>query len=205
MEENKWFQFFQRHWYKCLLGLLTIALVLVWTERLFGKKQTGRGQDYLLAAQIFERIKQGDRVELESVHTAENILNSHRELRPFYETLLAQAFFAQNNPQKGRELAESSLKRIAQEIPEAYVRYAQGTLLILDGQLEEALAESQSLQAEEGSYLEAFNLLRICALSNEKAVWERLREHPRFPEFASLFQEGAVTLGGVIEGTQKLP
>lgn len=189
MEENKWFQLLKKHGTKGVLGLLVVATVLIWGERLFGKKHGKNRQDYIVAAQVLQRFQQGERIELESLLNAEGIVRRHPELKASYEAMLARGFFEQNDPTKGAAYAAASLKRNETKLSAPYTAYAQTSLLIAEGKLDEALTEASRLQPPEGSILEAFNLLRIAMLSKEPD-FSSLQNHPRFAEVAALFQEG---------------
>lgn len=192
MEENKWIHFLQKHWFKGVLSLLTLSMVLVWGERLFGKRHTGQRDDYLVIERIAQRYNQGEPIELESLLSAEGIVNKHPEIRPSYETMLAQLFFVQSEKEKGVKYAKRTLERNAKELPAPYLAFGRASLQIAKGDLDGALESSLRLEAAEGSYLEAFNLLRICVLGEDH--WNQLRQHPHYDAIAPLFKEGAVSL-----------
>ena len=194
--ESKWIELLKNHWSKALMGIMILATILVWSERLFGKKQGGSRQDYLIAAQVFERFQRGELLDLESLLSAEGIVNKHPELKASYENMLARSFFAQNDVAKGMLYAKNSLERNQKSLPAPYAEFGRATLLIAESKLDEALEITRQLKADEGSFLEAFNLLRLAMLGEEES-WAQLHSHPRFNAIAPLFQEGGVSLSAL--------
>ena len=190
--ESKWIGLLRKYWSKALMAILVLATILVWGERLFGKKHVNSRQDYLLASQVFQRFQRGELIDLESLLSCEGIVRNHPELKS-YENMLAFCFFSQNDVGKAVSYASNALKRNHRELPTPYADYARATLLIAEAKLDEALEISKNLNAEEGSILEAFNLIRL-AMLGEKESWVKLRAHRRFDLIAPLFQEGSVSL-----------
>jgi|GEM_PF-5855968 len=191
--DNRWLELFKKHWSKAIVAAMILATVLVWSERLFGKKPLGGREDFIVVSRLFERFQRGEMIDLESLLSAETILNNHPELKASYENMLARCFFAQNDAGKALLYANSLLERNRNELPLPYAQFGQATLLIAEAKLDEALQISRGLQAEEGSLLEAFNLLRLAMLGEEES-WSKLYSHKRFESIAPLFQEGGINL-----------
>ncbi len=191
--EGRWIGLLKEHWSKALIAIMVIITILVWSERLFGKKEVNSQQDYVLASQLFERFQRDEMIDLESLLATEDIINKHPELKASYETMLARCFFMQNDPAKGIAYATSALERNKHALPAPYSAFGHASLLIADSKFDEALVITEQLKAEEGSLLELFNLVRLAMLRKETS-WERVRSHPRFDAIAPLFQEGAVSL-----------
>lgn len=190
--ENKWIVFIRNHWSKLLMALLIAATILVWSERLFGKKVSHCREDFLTANQFFQRFQRGELIDLESLLSCEGIVKKHAELQSL-DGILASCFFAQNDVTKGLLYANRALQRNESSLPPAYVQFGKASILIRESKLEEALEISKQLNVEEGSILEAFNLLRLAMLGEEES-WSKLHSHSRFDLIAPLFQEGSVSL-----------
>ncbi len=190
---SRWLELFKKHWSKAIVAGMILATILVWSERLFGKKQLGSREDFIVASRLFERFQRGEMIDLESLLSAETILKNHPELKASYENMLARCFFAQNDAGKALLYANSLLERNKKELPLPYAQFGQATLLIAEEKLDEALEISRQLQAEKGSLLEAFNLLRL-AMLGATDCWHKLYSHKRFENIAPLFQEGGLDL-----------
>lgn len=195
-EEHKSLQFLKKHWSKLLLGFLGVASIAAWGERFLTSNHTRSTQDFLIAHQITERFERGEPLASESIEVTENILKRHPELHPKLDTVLAMTYLAQAKPEKGLPYAKAPLTHV--ELPAAYQSYAETSLLIAEKRYDEALTQAQALEADQGSTLQALNLLRIVSLERELGrtsdTWERLSAHPKFDAVAALFQEGQLSL-----------
>ncbi|MCH9611174.1 MAG: hypothetical protein S4CHLAM81_14490 [Chlamydiales bacterium] len=190
--ESKWIEYLRKHWSKGLMAILILATIFVWTERAFGKKHVGNREDYIMASRCFSRFMRGEQIDLESLLSCEAIVQKHPELK-LYQPMLASCFFAQNDPQKALSWASKALERNQNELPSAYRDFAKASLLIAEDQHEQALALTRTIEAERGSILEAFVIMRL-AMLGEKGSWEKLHAHERYSEVAALFSEGGITL-----------
>lgn len=216
MEENKFINFFSKHWSKLLLGFLAIASIAAWTERFLSSNHTQTTQDYLLANQIFERCQRGEHLDVESIEMAENILDRHPELHPKYDALLALTFFSQTKTDKGMKYARSLIEHVAATLPSYYKEYATTSLLIAEEKYDEAYLAAQKLEtelkAEEGfPTLDAMNTLRLLFLADrldnadqKRITWEKLEKHPSFLSIQPLFHEGSLSLSDYIWHTSRL-
>ncbi len=200
MEENKYLNFFTKHWSKLLLGFLAIASLAAWGERFFSANRMQSQQDFLIGAQILEQFYSGNTLPIESIETAEVILERHPELHPKYDTMLAMTYLSQRNPNKGLVYAKAPLKHV--ELPTPYLSYGATTLLIAEKRFDEAYQQAQALYTDlQGetthTTLYGLNLLRLISLETEmgahSTLLEEFKSHPAYPEIISLFQKGTLS------------
>jgi hypothetical protein len=206
MEENKFLALLSKHWSKIVLGILAIATVAVWSERLFKSNKSEKSQDFFIAQQIFERFQKGEYLAPESIEATQNILERHPELHPKYDPVLALTFFAQQKTPEGICYARSLINHAQQHLPDVYKEYANTTLLISEGKYEEAFREASFLEAklsEQPGYptLEAVNTLRLLFLAREigntegqHRFWTKLSQHPSYSTLLSIFQTENLSL-----------
>ena len=138
MEENKLIALLNKHWSKCLLLLLAIACIAVWTERYFRSNQQKSRLDFIAAHQIFERFQKGEFFDNESLINAEHILQRHPELHPKYDPLLALTYLAQHQVHEAKNYAMSTIMRASKQLPGFFKEYAQASLMIADENYSEA-------------------------------------------------------------------
>lgn len=213
MDENKIISFLGKHWTKILLGVLAVACILVWTERLLGSHRHQSKQDYVVASQILEQFRKGESLPQESIEIAEGILARHPELRPKFDSILALAYFSQANSEKGIYYARSVIERAATELPAAYRDYAQASLFISQKRFKEAFEAALSLykklkDSSDYSTLDAMNTLRLVFLSEilgkeeeKKIYWEKLEKHTGYHLIEPLFHEGRLSLPDFVKFT----
>lgn len=206
MEENKLITLLSKHWSKFLLGILAVATVAAWSERLLHSNQNENKHDFFIAQQIFERFHKGEYLPAESIEAAQNILDRHPELHPKYDLVLALTFFSQQKPAEGTRYARSLINHAEQHLPPLYKDYAHTTLLISDGHYRDAFSAAITLEeklASQTGYdtLDAMNTLRILFLAHElgeaaqqQTSWIKLSQHPAYASIASVFQAGNVSL-----------
>ena len=206
MEENKLIALAGKHWSKILLGILAIATIAAWSERLMHSNQTENSHDFLIAQQIFDRFQKGEYLPAESIESVQNILSRHPELHPKYDPVLAITFFSQQKTQEASHYARSLINHTHGHLPNAYKDYAHTTLLISEGQYAEAFSAAISLEEKlcaqvDCQTLDAMNTLRLLFLARqlgdvacERIYWSKLTMHPAYCAITSLFQVGNTSL-----------
>lgn len=206
MEENKLIAYLSQHWSKILLGILVLATIGAWTERLMHSNQKESKQDFFIAQHIFDRFQKGEYLPSESIESVQNILGRHPELHPKFDVVLALTFFSQQKGQEASQYARSLISHADKHLPLLYKDYAHTTLLISEGLYDQALFSALSLQERlssesDCSALGGLNTLRLLFLARqlnrveeEKLYWSQLTAHPAYEEIASVFQVGNISL-----------
>lgn len=204
MDENKILDWFHKHWFKCVLGLLCLALGAVFLERSLATRNMNSKRDYILAQRTFEQFRTGQPLPVESIELVENILKRHPELHTRYDAPLAQAFLQQENSTRMPPYASATLERVEKHLPTPYAQFVKTSLLIAEENYPEAYVQTEKLHASlkdaEGvENLKAWNLLRFLFLAKEtknpekeKEIWKELQTLSAFPLIEVLFREGEV-------------
>lgn len=162
-----WLQEKQRHFF---YGLTVVVASLFVAFQLFGKFHAPKKSKYLLAIRDFEKwLSSG-----ESFDKIETALREHPELETKFGALIANQFIVNHQGDQAEKYAKAVLNRVQKHLPE-HASFAEGSLTIAKGQLEEALKSSLSLRQKTDSHsvLYGFNLLRIASLYRE------LNNHPQ--------------------------
>ncbi len=206
MEENKLIALVGKHWSKILLGILAIATIAAWSERLLHSNQKENKHDFFIAQQIFERFQKGEYLPAESIESVQNILDRHPELHPKYDLVLALTFFSQQKAQEASHYARSLINHAQGHLPSAYKDYAHTTLLISEGHYVQAFGAATLLEEKLSALsdcqtLDAMNTLRLLFLArqlgdvaHEKTYWAKLTAHPAYGSITSVFQVGTLSL-----------
>lgn len=206
MEENKLIALVGKHWSKILLGILVIAAIAAWSERLMHSNKKGNSLDFLIAQQIFERFQKGEHLPTQSIESVQNILDRHPELHPKYDLVLALTFFSQQNAQEASRYARSLINHAQGHLPNFYKDYAHTTLLISEEKYVQAFDAATSLEEKLSTQtdcqtLDAMNTLRLLFLArqlgdvaHERTYWSKLTSNPAYSSIASVFQVGNVSL-----------
>lgn len=109
----------------------------------------------------------------------EKALSTHPDLNTKFGALIADRFIARNQGDKAKPFADAVFNRVIKQTPE-HTAFAEGSLLISEGKLNEALHRSLALDnsLDQSSLLYGFNLFRLASL------YRALGDHPQ--ELASL-------------------
>lgn len=157
----------------------------------------GDAQVDYLAAEAAYRNWEGTKGE--TLLKLQKILKSHPELHAKYDGAIAQKLLSSSENGLAKIYAKATLKRLGHFSP-YYTEYSNGTLLIADRQLTEALAQAKQLKismenddafwdrashvARHGSILYGYNLVRIAMLEKaagtpegELLAWKTLKEN----------------------------
>ncbi|NGX39804.1 MAG: hypothetical protein KR126chlam1_01137 [Chlamydiae bacterium] len=199
-----WLQDKQRHFF---YGVILVIAVFFVAFQIAGKFHKGPTSNFFAANQVFEKWL----LQKEPFDNLESALQKHPELETKFGARIAEKFIAQNDGESAEPFASRVFQRVFPEIPE-HSTFAQGSLLIAKGNLEEALTMAVSLKErlDNDALLYGFNLVRIASLcraldvSAEEQV--ALRELEGFIEEKSeaalllneCFKEGTTTLSDYI-------
>lgn len=196
----EWLQDKQRHFF---YGVTIVLASLFVAFQAFGKFHKPATSNYLLVNQAFEKwMYQGEAFE-----KLEAALHKNPELETKFGALIADKFLAQNDTDKAQSFADNVFKRVLNQTPE-HTAFAQGSLLIQNGNLREALTSSLTLKADldQDSLLYGFNLVRIASLTRalhsegqEQSALEELETYMETHDKATTvltecFHEGDLTL-----------
>ncbi len=210
MEENKFITLLVKHWSKLLLGILALATLLVWSQRLSNSRNQDQKQDFLIANQIFEQFQRGEYLSIESIESVQKILERHPELHAKYDLVLALTLFSQQKGVDALPYARSLVKQTEGQTPSHYHSFAETTFLISEEKYSEALAAALQLEREiagqpETPILEGMNTLRIFFLADQmgnptekKRAWDKFVKLPSYPTITALFHEGDLSLQELI-------
>jgi hypothetical protein len=156
----------------------------------------GDAQVDFVAAQIAYHKWNGS---VDALARLDKLIGRHPELHAKYDGLIAQKLLNSSKSGLAHSYASSALKRTSGFSPH-YTAFAQGSLLIADGRLQEALTMAKELKANmdndapfwekrshivrHGSLLYAYNLLRIAILEKtagspqgELLAWEEFKKN----------------------------
>ena len=206
MEENKYFDWLRRHASKILMAVICLTAGGIFLDRWLNKHKSSTQQDFVTVKHLFEPFLSGRPLAAESVEAIEKILGSHPELHPKYDSLMALAYFQQENSAKGVACAQMALQRAEKLTQTHYQDFTKATLLIAQKNYKEALTQAQQLEStlQNDASLEmlrTFNLLRIAMLARElgelslaKQSWESVQKMSAFEKVSPLFQEGSYSL-----------
>lgn len=165
------------------VSLLLLILLAVLLRFLFTQQETHE-EDYQRAETEAACLLHGRGEEelLDASHRIEELCHRHEELTPRFASLLAQQHLLAGEENAARELLEPLLSSDHPET-ESFRNYAQASLLIAEGKLEEALALSYATLSPPGTLLQGHLLLRIALLEEELGdltaaaeAWDKLLE-----------------------------
>lgn len=166
--------------------LFYVAVVLVAIGIFAGRSLTRRGavheHDFLQAQVNLQHLQNASEEKGSAIAQLEGVLQRHGELHAKYDGPLAQAHIISGDSAAAREVATPLLERAT---PSHYATFSEGSLLIAEGHLRQALDHSLALKEElrgaDAPLLRAHNLLRIALLQGEtgrpeteRQAWEEL-------------------------------
>ena len=190
---------------KYLVPVFFVALFMTLRVSLAGDKAE---TDFLSAHLAYNAWNEGEELDTVFLTNLKTYMKKHPELDHRYEKPVLQRLMAHGELKLSLPIIEKGLAKVV-ERSSYYDRFGQVSLLVANGHLEKALAESEALKNDlmydnefwevskkehRGSLLFAFNLMRIAMLnqslektSEEYAAWRELKC------FAS-WEEGEVAL-----------
>lgn len=195
---------FKKHWSKFLLSVLLVGCIIAWRDRASSADRSQTRRDFFVVSEISAKFQKNEKLSSETIETVENILKRHPELHAKYDGLLTLAYLSQQNTTKALAHIHQVVGRV--ELPFLYEQYVQTSLLIAEGNYEQALTAAKQLRVDlvgkEGyERLSGMNLLRLAFLAETVGdpivcteAWENLRLHPLFPTIQVFFTEGKISL-----------
>lgn len=147
-------------------GCVFIVGALILSFKMFYPKK--QSTDFLMVEKAYTQWEQTGE-NLEELSTA---LKHHPEMEAKFGAFIADRFILQGNGDAAKAFAEGVFQRISNYIPK-HTAYAQGSVLIAQGNLSQALEQTLQLKEDitKDSLLYGFALLRAASLSralNEK-------------------------------------
>jgi hypothetical protein len=175
-----------------LYAIAALFIAIIFLFRFVSARTLSAEGDYFQAQNDMTQLQtnslQASEVDLSRL---EAILKRHPELQAKYDGLIAQSLLIDQEVQKAVPFAERTFQRLKNDPVGFYENYANTSLLIGEGQYEQAISQAQQLkgqmdQATEqaGSTLYVFNLIRIAMLhqqlnqvDQERLAWEALQNY----------------------------
>lgn len=164
-----WLQVSRRHFFYGVLVIVAAFFVAFQIYERFTKPQINQ---VLTASAAYDKwAHQGEAFE-----NLEAMLDARPELETKFGALIAKRFIVQNEGDRAEPYAQNVFDRVLKHTPD-HAAFANGSLLIAKGSLEEALVESVALKERlsESSLLYGFNLVRIASLYRETEALEEER------------------------------
>ena len=180
--------FLERHTSTLLYAAFGLVVVLLLLFKVSTSGSTGSVDDYILLSNKISKLE-SDPSNLKFI---EKTLKSHPELYARYSSPLAQSLVILDEGDQAKFFADKSIARLKTYGNQQNSFYAQGTLLIANGEYEKALEGAKRLKPEtlEGNspLLTAMNLLRIAILEQkagtkkgETEAWTELQAFLKKP------------------------
>lgn len=208
-------ELFQRHKQKLFYAILAIAVVGAWSAKLLTKRESTSTQDFAAAQVNFQQLVTTSGEHGRAIAELEDVLIRHTELHAKYDGPLAQAHLNGGDVEAARTIATPLLERNGS----AYASFSEGSLLVAEGELGEALQQALVLKGElksaDAPLLRAHNLLRVALLQgevgsprSERAAWEELLDElargGAEPIFMQAFSSGALSLADYADARLRL-
>ncbi|MBS0628648.1 MAG: hypothetical protein JSS30_00305 [Verrucomicrobia bacterium] len=185
-----WLQEKQRHFF---YGVFIVVAVFFISFQIYQKFQKPVATNYHAANLIFEKwvLDNKDFAELEKA------LASHPDLESKFGALIADKFIVSNRGDQAKPFAEKVFERVLRQTPE-HTAFAEGSLLISEGKLSDALTHSLVLSSrlDTSSLLYGFNLLRLASLY--RALGDRAEELASLAQL-ELFLKSNPKAGAILE------
>lgn len=196
-----WSEFYLTEWvsaYKqyIIFGLIALLALIMLAYRVLATSSVHAEADYFQAqyefAQFQDKSLEGDVKDGEHLDKLEIILNRHPDLHAKYDSQIAQLLIINQDPAEAKPFVERTLNRVTSDHDHLnlYREYAQTSLLISEGQYEQAVIQaeqlkdkmSQNTEQNYGSTLYTFNLIRLATLyqelnrpEQEQKTWEEFK------------------------------
>jgi hypothetical protein len=180
--EEGQFSWILRYSTRIAVGLAALFMVAFVVYQWMHKTQSHDLKEFLTADNLYTRWKEKPLENQESLDKLKKIISALPQLKTRFEPLIAQELLAIGSSEITPSFAAAALKRIKKGNP-YYTDFAYTTLLIANGELQDALDQALTLKsmidkdpsfAKEGSVhthvghlLYAYNLLRISLLQKE--------------------------------------
>ncbi|MBA3721598.1 MAG: hypothetical protein H0W88_04280 [Parachlamydiaceae bacterium] len=210
-----------------LYGIIALFALVIIALRFVSSQTLNAENDFFHAQSDFNRLQtttmQANTTgAIDSLNRIDPILKKHPELQAKYDGQIAQYLIIDQAVNEAKPLAERSFNRLKNSPTEFYEQFAKTTLLISNGQYEQAAQQAQQLKSqldqakasEFGDTLYVFNLVRLGILyqqlnqpAEEKQTWEALQKYRGHTETVlvahQLFRDGNNSLMNYVEERNK--
>jgi len=205
--KDQWIEWLQEKQRNFFYGVALVVVAFFATFQLVQKFDKPKPANYLSANLAFERWILHDK-DFESLETA---LTAHPDLNSKFGALIADKFIARNQGDNAKHFSDAVFERVIKQTPQ-HTAFAEGSLLISQGKLSEALTQSLTLkeQLDKSSLLYGFTLFRLAslyrALDNHAQEVASLGELEQYMQnnpkggtiLQECFSEGKLTLSSYI-------
>lgn len=210
--KDQWIDWLQEKQRNFFYGVTIVIAVCFISFQLFQKFHKPAPSNYLSANLAFEKwMLHGN-----DFGNLEKSLTAHPDLQTKFGALIADKFIAHNQGDKAQPFAEGVFERVLKQTPQ-HTAFAEGSLLISQGKLADALTHSLALnqQLDQTSLLYGFNLFRLAslyrALDNHAEEQVALKDLEQFlksnPKAKAIleqcFSQGDVSLSRYIDQRKK--
>lgn len=205
LEENTVLHWLQKNGQNVAYAFAALLAALIFGYWFMSHRTTKVEQNYYVAENAvvklhLPQVTEQDKVEAKMAYEKLNqILSSDKDLQTKYDGIVAQSLIDQNKVQEALPFANRNLERVKVDQLPFYQAYAQATLFMAQGQLDQALKQSLQLQTQMqaeaveadkqnihrtfGDALYAMNILRIAMLqqkaglrADEMKTWDQLAQ-----------------------------
>jgi len=194
-------------------GFLGVVTILVIAYQFTRSRESHSFTDYMRADRVYHHFMQADlSEEPEAFEQLERLMARYPDLKQKYEGKVAQVLIAKDRPEMARPYIDQMIKRSEQEGFPTFLDYTKTTLLITEGEYDDAYQQALALQPQlqEEDQLYAFNLLRLAILERQLGLlkpelehWEQILaaadNNDAIKEMLTHVQEGQVSLNTYIQ------
>ncbi len=178
-------------------GFLGLFVLLIAASRFATIRTLNAENDFFQAQAAFAEVQKEilpyeNQAASTNLEELEAIMLRHPEIQPKYEGSLAQTLFITGNVPKAEKFANDIFKRTQPDYLQLYQDYSRTSLLIANGNYEEALTQAQQLKASldqpdanGNPILYIYNLIRLAILyketeqpKEELKTWEEFQNQP---------------------------
>lgn len=187
-------------------GVVILFLLIVLAYRFLAYRSYEAEKDFILAKEAVLSLNDPEKEE-SSLATLQSILNQHKDLQAKYDGIIGQTLLTQGKTEIAKPYIERTLNRVKGEASPLDQDFAKTSLLIAEGDLNEALKNAYLLKdkmlemVSPSSTLFAFNLIRIAFLEKavqnhaaEQKAWEELKamQEPSYPIKITPYELGRI-------------
>lgn len=198
-------------------GVAILFAAMILTYRFLSWNNGSTEEDYYRAQNIFSKFQGDVGDNQDELNELEAIMRRHPELQAKYDGAMAQTLLIEGNVAQAKAFANMTFNRTRPDHLSSFEDYSKTSLLIGEGNYNEALQQAKLLQEKLESeqltdtHLYAFNAIRIAYLykelglkDEELAAWsavQKLRENYKSAaEAFALYNSGSTSLNAYVEG-----
>lgn len=220
LEESPWVQYLLLHGRNILYALLALIIAGIIVYQFTATREMQKETDYWTAEKDFRLLlnPSSEMAKNDPVNELKAMIDQHPQLHAKYDGRVAQILINRGELAEAMPFAQSAIARTHAINEPFYSDYAQTTLLIMQGQYDQALANARAMQAkmieqrkqvepeqlEFGDTLYALNLLRLGILQQQLGLgdeelktwqeWKSLSQAKMLYLQQGLFADGRVSL-----------